>query len=157
MEILVIGGGEVGLILSERFEKRGENVVVIESSEESCQRLMKSGIRVIHGDAEDVNVLKKAGIENAKYVIASTDQDNTNLLVSQIAKTKFGFKEDQIIARVNNMENLHAFWDLEIRAMSRYVDVSVTVTSSRIANIDKREYNQCRSIWSLSAIYGRSD
>ncbi|AKB85907.1 MULTISPECIES: cation:proton antiporter [Methanococcoides] len=118
MEILVVGGGEVGRILSERFEKRGENVIVIESSEENCQRLMKSGIRVIHGDAEDVNVLKKAGIENAKYVIASTDQDNTNLLVSQIAKTKFGFKEDQIIARVNNMENLHAFWDLEIRAMS---------------------------------------
>ncbi|MGM0770812.1 MAG: cation:proton antiporter [Halobacteriota archaeon] len=118
LEILVVGGGEVGRILSERFEKRGENVVVIESSEENCQRLMKSGIRVIHGDAEDVNVLKKAGIENAKYVIASTDQDNTNLLVSQIAKSKFGFKEDQIIARVNNMENLHAFWDLEIRAMS---------------------------------------
>ncbi|WP_445474816.1 cation:proton antiporter domain-containing protein [Methanococcoides methylutens] len=118
MEILVVGGGEVGRILSERFEKRGENVVVIESSEENCQRLMRSGIRVIQGDAEDVNVLKKAGIENAKYVIASTDQDNTNLLVSQIAKTKFGFKEDQIIARVNNMENLHAFWDLEIRAMS---------------------------------------
>lgn len=118
LEILLVGGGEVGRILSERFEKRGENVVVIESSEENCQRLMKSGIRVIHGDAEDVNVLKKAGIENAKYVIASTDQDNTNLLVSQIAKAKFGFKEDQIIARVNNMENLHAFWDLEIRAMS---------------------------------------
>ncbi|WP_440953412.1 cation:proton antiporter domain-containing protein [Methanococcoides sp. FTZ1] len=118
LEILIVGGGEVGKILSERFEKRGENVVVIESSEENCQRLMKSGIRVIHGDAEDVNVLKKAGIDNAKYVIASTDQDNTNLLVCQIAKTKFGFKEDQIIARVNNMENLHAFWDLEIRAMS---------------------------------------
>jgi Trk K+ transport system NAD-binding subunit len=73
---------------------------------------------VVHGDAEYVNVLKKAGIENAKYFIASTDQDNTNLLVCQIAKTKFGFKEDQIIARVNNTENLHAFWDLEIRAMS---------------------------------------
>jgi len=118
MEILVVGGGEVGRILSERFEKRGENVVVVESSEEHCQRLMKSGIRVVHGDAEDVNVLKKAGIENVKYVVASTDQDNTNLLVCQIAKTKFGFKQDQIIARVNNMENLHAFWDLDIRAMS---------------------------------------
>ncbi|ABE52281.1 cation:proton antiporter [Methanococcoides burtonii] len=118
MEILVVGGGEVGRILAERFEKRGENVVVVESSEEHCQRLMKSGIRVVHGDAEDVNVLKKAGIENAKYVVASTNQDNTNLLVCQIAKTKFGFKEDQIVARVNNMENLHAFWDLEIRAMS---------------------------------------
>lgn len=118
MEILVVGGGEVGAILAERFEKRGENVIVIDSSEENCTKLMKSDIRTIHGDAEDVKVLKEAGIENAKYVVATTDQDNTNLLVSQIAKTKFGFKEDQIVARVNNIENLHAFWDLGIRSMS---------------------------------------
>ncbi len=32
MEILIVGGGEVGMILAERFEKRGENVVVIDSS-----------------------------------------------------------------------------------------------------------------------------
>lgn len=118
MEILIIGGGEVGKILAERFEKRGENVVVVDSSEDKCQRLLKQGIRVVHGDAEDINVLKEAGIEKAKYVVATTDQDNTNLLVSQIAKSKFNLKEDQIVARVNNVENLHAFWDLSIRSMS---------------------------------------
>ena len=118
MEILIIGGGEVGKILAERFEKRGENVVVVDNSEEKCQRLLKQGIRAIHGDAEDINVLKAAGIEKAKYIVATTDQDNTNLLVSQIAKSKFNLKEDQIVARVNNVENLHAFWDLSIRSMS---------------------------------------
>ncbi|WP_406657103.1 cation:proton antiporter [Methanolobus sp. ZRKC2] len=118
MEIILVGGGEVGRILAERFEKRGENVVVIDISEEKCQRLMKKGIRAVQGDAGDINILKKAGITNAKYIVSTTDQDNTNLLVCQIAKTKFGFKNEQIIARVNNMENLHAFWDLGIRAMS---------------------------------------
>jgi NhaP-type Na+/H+ or K+/H+ antiporter len=118
MEILIIGGGEVGKILAERFEKRGENVVVVDNSEDKCQRLLKQGIRAIHGDAEDINVLKKAGIEKAKYIVATTDQDNTNLLVSQIAKSKFNLKEEQIVARVNNVENLHAFWDLSIRSMS---------------------------------------
>jgi sodium/proton antiporter, CPA1 family (TC 2.A.36) len=118
MEILIIGGGEVGKILAERFEKRGENVVVVDNSEDKCQRLLKQGIRVVHGDAEDINVLKAAGIEKAKYVVATTNQDNTNLLVSQIAKSKFNLKEDQIVARVNNVENLHAFWDLSIRSMS---------------------------------------
>ncbi|MBP1909869.1 cation:proton antiporter [Methanolobus bombayensis] len=118
MEILIIGGGEVGKILAERFEKRGENVVVVDNSEEKCQRLLKQGIRAIHGDAEDINVLKDAGIEKAKYIVATTDQDNTNLLVSQIAKSKFNLKEEQIVARVNNVENLHAFWDLSIRSMS---------------------------------------
>ncbi len=118
MEILVVGGGEVGQILAERFEKRGENVVVVDPSEENCQKLMKSDIRVVHGDAEDINVLKEAGIDHAKYVVATTDKDNTNLLICQIARTKFNFDKDQIVARVNNIENLHAFWDLEIRSMS---------------------------------------
>ncbi|WP_406658181.1 cation:proton antiporter [Methanolobus sp. ZRKC2] len=118
MEILIIGGGEVGKILAERFEKRGENVVVVDNSNDRCNRLLKQGIRAVHGDAEDINVLKTAGIEKAKYVVATTDQDNTNLLVSQIAKSKFGLKEEQIVARVNSMENLHAFWDLGIRSMS---------------------------------------
>ncbi len=127
MEILLVGGGEVGQILAERFEKRGENVVVIDSSESNCQRLLKAGIRAVHGDAGDINVLKKAGIEKAKYVVATTDQDNTNLLVCQIAKSKFGFKKEQMVARVNNIENLHAFWDLEIRSMSPAMSAAVVL------------------------------
>ena len=118
MEIIIVGGGEVGRTLAERFEKRGENVVVVDTSEENCQKLMKLGIRAVHGDAGDVNVLKKAGIEHAKYIVTTTDQDNTNLLVCQIAKSKFGFKKEQLVARVNNIDNMHAFWDLEIRSMS---------------------------------------
>ncbi|MBN2488131.1 MAG: TrkA family potassium uptake protein, partial [Methanosarcinaceae archaeon] len=127
MEILIVGGGEVGQILAERFEKRGENVVVIDSSEANCQSLLKAGIRAVHGDAGDINVLRKAGIEKAKYVVATTDQDNTNLLVCQIAKSKFGFKKEQMVARVNNIENLHAFWDLDIRSMSPAMSAAVVL------------------------------
>ncbi|MGP8322894.1 MAG: cation:proton antiporter domain-containing protein [Methanosarcinaceae archaeon] len=118
MEILIVGGGEVGRTLATRFEKRGENVVVVDTSDGNCQNLLKLGIRAIHGDAGDINVLKKAGIEHAKYIVSTTDQDNTNLLVCQIAKSKFGFKEEQLVARVNNIDNMHAFWDLGIRSMS---------------------------------------
>lgn len=127
MEILIIGGGEVGKILAERFDKRGENIIVVDNSEEKCSRLLKQGIRAVHGDAEDINVLKSAGIEKAKYVVATTDQDNTNLLVSQIAKSKFGLKEEQIVARVNSMENLHAFWDLGIRSMSPHMTTALVL------------------------------
>lgn len=118
MEILIIGGGKIGRTLAERFEKRGENVSVIDIAEEECNKCMELGIRTVQGNAADVNTLKKAGIENTKHLVITTKKDDTNLLLCQIAKARFGFKGEQLIARVNNVENLQAFWDLGIRAMS---------------------------------------
>jgi NhaP-type Na+/H+ or K+/H+ antiporter len=118
MEILIVGGGGVGRSLAERFLMRGENVVIVDNDAENCQKATDMGIRAVCGDAEDVAILKKAGIEHAKYLVATTDQDNTNLLVCQIAKAKFGFTEEKLVARVNKTENLQAFRDLGIRSIS---------------------------------------
>lgn len=118
MEILIIGRGTVGRILAERFDTRGENVSVIDIYEEECQQCRDLGIRTFQGNAADIGVLKKAGIKNAKYVVITTKKDDTNLLFCQIAKAKFGFTGEQLVSRVNNVENLQAFWDLGIRAMS---------------------------------------
>jgi len=118
MEILLIGGGSVGRALAERFLKRCENVVIVDDDEANVKKAMELGIPAVHGDAEDLAVLKKAGIEHAKYLVATTDQDNTNLLVCQIAKTKFGFTDEKLVARVNKTENLQAFRDLGIRSIS---------------------------------------
>lgn len=125
MEILIIGGGGVGRALAERFAKRGENVVIIDNKEDNCKKAMKLGIKAVHGDAEDAATLKKAGIEHSKYLVATTDQDNTNLLVCQIAKTKFGFTEDMLVARVNKPENLQAFRDLGIKSISPTISTAV--------------------------------
>jgi NhaP-type Na+/H+ or K+/H+ antiporter len=127
MEILIIGGGKVGQILAKRFDRRGENVVVVDISKENCKKCMELGVRVVQGDAGDVNVLKKAGIEHAKHIVATTDKDNTNLLFCQIAKTSFGFKGEQLVARVNDIENLQAFWDLGIRAISPAMTTAVVI------------------------------
>jgi NhaP-type Na+/H+ or K+/H+ antiporter len=127
MEILILGGGKVGRILAERFDKRGENVVVVDSSEDACNKCLDLGIRTVQGDAADMNTLKKAGIENTKYVVATTNKDDTNLLFCQIAKARFGLRGDQLVARVNHTENLQAFWDLGIRAMSPAITTAAVI------------------------------
>ncbi|MFQ6062670.1 MAG: potassium channel family protein, partial [Methanosarcinales archaeon] len=90
----------------------------IDTRKENCQKVMKLGIKAVHGDGGDLNVLKKAGIKNAKYLVATTDQDNTNLMVCQVARTMFGFDETKLVARVNNPDKLQAFRDLGIKSMS---------------------------------------
>jgi NhaP-type Na+/H+ or K+/H+ antiporter len=118
MEILIVGGGGVGCTLAHRLIRRGENVVVVDKDHENCRRVEELGVPAVEGDAEEVTVLTKAGIKNAKYLVATTDQDGVNLLVCQVAKNKFGFGEDKLVARVNDPKNLPTFRDLGIRSMS---------------------------------------
>nr|QNO45475.1 K(+)/H(+) antiporter NhaP2 [Methanosarcinales archaeon ANME-2c ERB4]QNO46871.1 K(+)/H(+) antiporter NhaP2 [Methanosarcinales archaeon ANME-2c ERB4] len=118
MEILIVGGGGVGCTLAHRLIQRGENVVVVDIDPENCRRVEELGVPAVEGDAGDVAVLTKAGIKNARYLVATTDQDGVNLLVCQIAKNKFGVGDDKLVARVNDPKNLSTFRDLGIRSMS---------------------------------------
>ncbi|NOQ33080.1 MAG: sodium:proton antiporter [Methanosarcinales archaeon] len=118
MEILIVGGGDVGCTLAHRLIRRGENVVVIDKDPKNCRRVEELGVPAVEGDAGDVAVLTKAGIKNARYLVATTDQDGVNLLVCQVAKNKFGFGENKLVARVNDPKNLSTFRDLGIRSMS---------------------------------------
>lgn len=125
MEILIIGAGGVGRSLAKRLKGRGENVVLVDTDEENCQKAINDGLYAVQGDGGDVTTLKKAGIERARYLVATTDQDNTNLLVCQMAKSKFNFTEDKLLARVNDPHNLAAFRDLGIKSMSPILSASV--------------------------------
>jgi len=118
MEILIIGGGGVGRELAQRFDKRGENVVIVDTDESNCQKVMELGIKAVQGDGNDLNVLEKAGIRHAKYIVATTDKDNVNLLACQIAKSKFGFSSNMLVARVNDPNNIPLFSEMGIRSMS---------------------------------------
>ena len=116
MRVLIIGGGKVGRSLAERLEDRGENVVLIDRNQSVVERTRQSGHSVIHGDGTDTDVLRSAGADNAKIVVAATGDDDANLLVAQLASSKFD--PETIIARANNPDNVEAFEDLGVRTIS---------------------------------------
>ncbi|WP_254272906.1 cation:proton antiporter [Haloarcula marina] len=116
MRVIIVGGGQVGRALAKRLEDRGENVVIIEEDEAIVERGRNDGYTVEIGDGTDTDVLRSAGAENAKTVVAATGDDDANLLVSQLASSKFGV--ERIIARANNPDNVEAFEDLGVRTIS---------------------------------------
>ncbi|WP_336329563.1 cation:proton antiporter domain-containing protein [Haloarcula sp. CGMCC 1.2071] len=116
MRIIIVGGGQVGRALAARLEDRGENVVIIEQEEESVERARNEGYAVEIGDGTDTDMLRSAGAENAKTVVTATGDDDANLLVSQLASSKFGV--ERVIARANNPDNVEAFEDLGVRTIS---------------------------------------
>jgi trk system potassium uptake protein TrkA len=83
----------VGSTIAKRFAGEGWDVTAIDENESALNRLGEDwtgGFVVGHG--MDVAVLRKAGIEEADSVVVSTDGDNTNLVIGQVAQKRFGIE-----------------------------------------------------------------
>lgn len=116
MRVIIVGGGKVGRTLATRLEDRGENVVIIEHDQTVIERAREEGFSTQAGDGTDADDLQTAGADNAKIVVAATGDDDANLLVAQLATTRFGV--EQVITRVNDPENEDVFEDLGARTIS---------------------------------------
>ena len=86
--IVIAGCGPLGAALAKSLYKKGHKVVVLDKDRESFRYLPEEfrGYEM-EGDPTDPQVLKAAGIEDAGLFIASTQDDNTNLLLAQIARS----------------------------------------------------------------------
>lgn len=115
MPTIIVGGGRVGRALATRLENRGENIIVVDERKETIESLQVDGFEAVRGDGTDAETLEDAGIANAKTVVAATGDDNTNLLVSQLARTKFDVK--RVLSRVNEPDNVEAFEALDVGAI----------------------------------------
>jgi len=104
--ILIVGIGRVGSAVARRALESGHEVSILDSDELSHERLEQGmstswedagGLFTI-GEALESDALIRAGIERADVFIAATNGDNTNLVVSQIAKRRF--EVAKVVARV---------------------------------------------------------
>ena len=99
MNALVIGCGRVGSAVARRLIADGWNVSVVDEKEEALGRLGEdwSGPFVV-GHGMDARVLRDAGIEDADAVVVSTNGDNTNIVIAQVAKHRFGVRS--VVVRI---------------------------------------------------------
>ena len=90
MKAVVIGCGRVGSSVAIELSRDGWDVTAVDESEDALGRLGESweGGFVV-GHAMEVDVLRRAGIEEADAVVVATNGDNTNLVVGQLAAKRF--------------------------------------------------------------------
>lgn len=131
MKTIIVGGGRVGRTLAKRLENRGENVVIIDRDPAAVEELQKEELQAVEGDGTNADALAEHGAENAKLLIAATPDDDANLLVSQLARSKFDI--ETVIARVNDPDNVDAFETLDVRA----IDVSSAMAWSLDNEIER--------------------
>ena len=106
MFVLVVGAGRVGSSVATAALRAGHTVSVLDEDPLSHERLdvelgrgwEEAGGQFTIGTAMELEALVEAGIDRADVFIASTNGDNTNLVISQVALRRF--KVERVVARV---------------------------------------------------------
>jgi trk system potassium uptake protein len=106
--VLIVGGGVVGYYLGKSLLHEGHEVLVIEKDSRKCERFADDlGGVCMRGDGCETATLTDAGAARADTFIAATDEDEDNLVASQLAKHKFNVP--RIISLINNPKNEKIF------------------------------------------------
>lgn len=119
MYVVISGGGKVGEYLATVLLSSGNDVAVIESDRQTADRLsavLQGRYLVILGDGCDSKCQEDAGIRQADTFVATTGQDDNNLVSCEIAQRVF--RVPRCVARVNNPRNMRIFRELGIESIS---------------------------------------
>ena len=114
MFVLIVGSGRVGSAIAKSMLSDGHEVSVLDEDPEAIAQLEKGqaqswedmGGQFTVGTALEIDALLGAGIDRADAFVASTDGDNTNLVIAQIAQRRF--KIPKVVVRV--LDPARAAW-----------------------------------------------
>jgi len=79
--IIICGYGRNGIQVAEKLIEYQRDFVVIEKDKEICDKLVSQEQLVIHGNANDDDILHTAGLHRAKFLISALPDDSDNLFV----------------------------------------------------------------------------
>ena len=110
--VIIMGGGRVGLALANLLIDEGYDIALIESDESlSNEVAAELDALVIHGNGTSSKLLEEINIEDAKYFIATTGNDEANLLSCILVRK---YNVPHVIARVSNPDHEEAFKEVGI-------------------------------------------
>jgi trk system potassium uptake protein len=90
VKVIVIGSGRVGSAVAIELKTVGWDVTVIDEREEALGRLGEGWTgEFLVGHGMDLQLLREAGIEEADAVVVTTDGDNSNIVIGQMAQKQF--------------------------------------------------------------------
>ncbi len=108
-KILIVGGGNIGFNLAKNIEESldASRVKIVEKDKDRAEFLASelNNTIVINGNGLDEEVLSEANLEEAETVLALTNDDEDNLMVSvlveKFAKDEKGIEDKRTMALVN--------------------------------------------------------
>jgi len=150
-KILIIGGGNIGFNLAKNLEESFDSarVKIIEKDKERAEFIASNlnNTIVINGDALDEEVLLEANLDEAQTVLALTNDDEDNLMVSvlveKFTKDKSELNDKRTMALINKPNYSLLQSSLKI---DDFIDPRMNTVSSILKHIHKGTIENAYSI-----------
>lgn len=123
--IMIIGGGNIGMYLAQKLVKSKVSVKLIEQDKARAHVLTEllDNVLIIHGDGSDILLLEQEELESMQAIVTVTGLDELNLLVALIAKHHGVNKSIAKVSRDNYSKIIN---DLQIDAAINPLNISVS-------------------------------
>jgi len=103
MKVVIVGAGTVGFQIARQLIKEEKDIVLIDKNPDKAKYASNYlDCMVINGSGNNIDTLKKAGVEKADFFISITDSDEVNMIACGLVSSEF--KEPKTIARVRNID-----------------------------------------------------
>lgn len=103
MKILIIGAGKVGKKIVDIMELEDHYITVVDSKQEAISEIKRSPkVKTILKDGLDKEFLEELKVKEFDYIVAATDSDKNNILISTLTKSLGG---KNTIARINRADS----------------------------------------------------
>ena len=117
MRVLVMGCGEVGVLIATALWQEGHQVSVMDAAVGNLRRLPKELQQdAILGDGTQEDDLRRAGIESREAFVAVSAEDTNNIFAAQMARHVFHV--ERVVCRINDTARCEVYSELGLDAVS---------------------------------------
>ncbi|MBF0211165.1 MAG: Trk system potassium transporter TrkA [Desulfamplus sp.] len=131
--VIVVGGGRIGHRLAKTLEAESIQTKIIESNLQRCQFLSERMDKtvILHGDGSDQKLLIEEGVQDADVVVTLTHNEETNILISLLAKSLGG------ASTITKVSNFSYFPLMSAIGLKKVVSPRLSAISSILHNVRK--------------------
>ncbi len=115
--VLLIGFGRFGQIVSQPLLSRGHSISIIETSTEAIRNAEDFGFKVYYGDGSRLDILHAAGAEHAKAIVIAVNDAKAANAIAELARHEFPLVPvlARSIDREHAIELINAGVDYQVR------------------------------------------
>jgi CPA2 family monovalent cation:H+ antiporter-2 len=142
--VIIAGFGHFGSTLGRFLRANGINATILDNDSDRVDLLRKMGFKVFYGDATRVDILKSAGADQARILIAAIDSPDINY--DLVEKTQKLFPQLTVMVRARSRLDAYELIDMGVKDIYREsLDTSVRLGIDVLVKLGFRKYSATRA------------